>query len=125
MNLQAFEINGVEIKTPNALSVITITEKQTVKLLNGRPKSRIKRIYRVATLSYSMLEQEKATAILNETLQKSILNGKTEVTIKYMDEYGTMQTMTAEWSNFGFRAVSESIMNNRWAEIDDIVFTEV
>lgn len=125
MNLSRFELNGVEIKTPQALSVITRIEKQTVKLLNGKPKTRIKRIYRVATLTYSMLERDKATVILNQTIKKSVENGETEVTLKYMDEYGIMQTMTAQFSDFGFRSIAESVMNDRWSEIDEIVFEEV
>ena len=125
MNLQGFEINGVLIKTPQALSVVTRIEKQTVKLLSGKPKSRIKRIYRVVTLHYSMLEQDDATVILNNTIKKAVDDGSLEVTLKFMDEYGTMQTMAARFSDFGFRAIAESVMNNRWAEIDELVFEEV
>lgn len=125
MNIQAFEINGVTIKTPQALSVITRIEKQRITLLNGKPKSRVKRIYRVATLSYSMLENTEATILLNQTIEKAVDTGDLEVTLKYMDEYGTMQTMTAQYSDFGFRAVAESVMNSRWSEIDDIILEEV
>ena len=125
MTLSEFTLNGVKIKTPQGLSVSKIVERQRVILLNGKPKERIKRIYRTAVLSYSMIENDELQKIIAETLTKAIEENKTTVEISYLGLSGEMETMTAIFSDFTASAVAESVMNDRWSEIDDLSFEEV
>lgn len=125
MVLSKFAINGVNIKTPQGLSVSKVVERQRVTLLNGKPKERIKRVYRTATLSYSMIENEELQRIIAQTLTKAINSGSTTVEIKYLGLSGEMETMRAIFSDFTASAVAESVLNDRWSEIDDLVFEEV
>lgn len=125
MTLDKFTLNGVEIKTPQGLSVSKIVERQRVILLNGKPKERIKRVYRLAVLSYSMIEDEELQKIIAETLTKSINENTTTVEICYLGLSGEMETMTAIFSDITASTVSESLMNGRWSEIDDLTFEEV
>ena len=125
MTLSEFTLNGVKIKTPQGLSVSKIVERQRVILLNGKPKERIKRIYRIAVLSYSMIENEELQKIIAETLTKAIEENKTTVEISYLGLSGKMETMTAIFSDFTASAVAESVLNGRWSEIDDLSFEEV
>lgn len=125
MTLSEFTLNGVKIKTPQSLSVSKVVERQRVILLNGKPKERIKRIYRTAVLSYSMIENEELQKIIAETLTKAIEENKTTVEIGYLGLLGEMETMTAIFSDITASAVAESVMNGRWSEIDDLSFEEV
>lgn len=125
MVISDFSINGVVIKTPQALTVMKVPERQRVILLNGNPKERVKRIYRVATLSYSMLENEELQKIIAETLIKAIDEGSTTVELSYLGLSGEMETMKAIFSDFSATLTAESLMNDMWSSIDDIVFEEV
>ena len=125
MTLSEFTLNGVKIKTPQGLSVSKVVERQRVILLNGKPKERIKRIYRVAVLSYSMIEDEELQKIIAETLTKSINGGITTVEIGFLGLSGEMETMTAIFSDITASAVAESVMNGRWSEIEELTFEEV
>lgn len=125
MTLSEFTLNGVKIKTPQGLSVSKVVERQRVILLSGKPKERIKRIYRTAVLSYSMIENEELQKIIAETLTKAIEENKTTVVIGYLGLSGEMESMTAIFSDFTASAVAESVMNGRWSEIDDLSFEEV
>lgn len=125
MTLNEFTLNGVKIKTPQGLSVSKIVERQRVILLNGKPKERIKRIYRTAVLSYSMIENTELQKIIAQTLTKSIEENKTTVEIGYLGLSGEMETMTAIFSDITASAVAESVMNGRWSGIDSLTFEEV
>jgi len=125
MTLSEFTLNGVKIKTPQGLSVSKVVERQRVILLNGKPKERIKRIYRTAVLSYSMIENAELQKIIAETLTKAIEENKTTVEIGYLGLSGEMESMTAIFSDITASAVAESVMNGRWSEIDDLSFEEV
>lgn len=125
MSLGDFKINGVLISIPQGLSVVTKVEKQTVTLLNGKRKSRVKRITRVATLHYSMLKQDSALVLLQQTLKKAVEEGTTEVTLTYFNEYGEMVEMVAQFDDITFQQTAEGILNGRWASISDLVFVEV
>lgn len=125
MIISDFSINGVVIKTPQALNVKKVPDRQRVILLNGQPKERVKRTYRVATLSYSMLENEELQKIIAETLIKAIDEGSTTVELSYLGLSGEMETMKAIFSDFSATLTAESLMNDMWSSIDDIVFEEV
>lgn len=125
MTLSEFTLNGVKIKTPQGLSVSKVVERQRVVLLNGKPKERIKRIYRVAALSYSMIEDEELQKIIAETLTKSINDGVTTVEIGFLGLSGEMETMTAIFSDITASVVADSVMNGRWSEIEELTFEEV
>lgn len=125
MILGNFEINGVTIKTPNALTVSTRIEKQTHTLLNGTVTSRVKKIRRVVELEYSMIKEAHIQAILAQTLKRAVEQGLTTVTIKYMDEFSTAQTITAEFNDISLKLVAESLKNGRWSDVDTLTFTEV
>ena len=125
MTLGEFTLNGVKIKAPQGLSVSKVVERQRVILLNGKPKERIKRIYRVATLSYYMIEDEEMQKIISETLTKSINEGITTVEICVLGLSGEMETMTAIFSDITASVVAESVMNGRWSEIEELTFEEV
>lgn len=125
ISISDFTLNGVVIKTPQALSISTVIERQRVMLLNGKPKERIKRVYRVATLSFSMIENEKLQTIIAETLTKAVTDGATTVELGFLGLSGEMETMTAIFSDISATTVAESVMNNRWSEIEDLVFEEV
>ena len=125
MTLGEFTLNGVKIKAPQGLSVSKVVERQRVILLNGKPKERIKRIYRVAVLSYSMIEDEELQKIIAETLTKSINEGITTVEICFLGLSGEMETMTAIFSDITASVVAESVMNGRWSEIEELTFEEV
>lgn len=125
MNVSNFTLNGVDIKTPQGLSVSTVIERQRVILLSGKPKERIKRVYRVATLSYAMIENEKLQKIIAETLTKAISEDKTTVEIGFLGLSGEMETMTAIFSDLTATAIAESVLNNAWSEIEDLTFEEV
>lgn len=125
MTLSEFKLNDVVIKTPQGLDVQTIIERQRVILLNGKPKERVKRIYRIATLKYSQILNSDLQKIIAETLTKSIQSGSPTVSITFMGMSGTMEKMTAIFSDFSASTVSESIRNNRWSSISDITFEEV
>ena len=125
MTLSEFKLNDVVIKTPQGLDVQTIIERQRVILLNGKPKERVKRVYRIATLKYSQILNSDLQKIIAETLTKSIESGTPTVSITFMGMSGTMEKMTAIFSDFSASTVSESIRNNRWSSISDITFEEV
>lgn len=125
MTLSEFKLNDVVIKTPQGLDIQTIEERQRVILLNGKPKERVKRVYRIATLKYSQILNSDLQKIIAETFTKSIESGSPTVSITFMGMSGTMETMTANFSNFSASTVSESIRNNRWSSISDITFEEV
>lgn len=125
MVLNDFMLNGVKIKTPQGLSINQVIEKQRVILLNGKPKERIKRVYRVATLSYSMIENEALQVIIAQTLTKAINENANSVEITYLGLSGEMETMTATFSDINASVVAESLLNGRWSEIDDLIFEEV
>jgi hypothetical protein len=125
MVISNFSINGVVIKTPHALRVSKVVERQRVILLNGKPKERIKRIYRTAVLSYSMIENEELQNIIAQTLTKAITDGSTTVEIAYLGLSGEMESMTAIFSDLSATAVAESVMNGMWSTIDDLIFEEV
>lgn len=125
MTLSEFKLNDVVIKTPQGLDVQTIEERQRVILLNGKPKERVKRVYRIATLKYSQILNSDLQTLIAETFTKSIESGSPTVSITFMGMSGTMETMTANFSNFSASTVSESIRNNRWSSISDITFEEV
>ena len=125
MIISDFTLNGVVIKTPQALTVTKVIERQRVILLNGKPKERIKRVYRMATLSFSMIENEYLQTIIAETLTKAINNGVVTVELGFLGLSGEMETMTAIFSDITATAVAESIMNGTWSSIDDLVFEEV
>ena len=125
MTLSEFKLNDVVIKTPQGLDVQTIIERQRVILLNGKPKERVKRVYRIATLKYSQILNSDLQKIIAETLTKSIQSGSPTVSITFMGMSGTMETMTAIFSDFSASTVSESIRNDRWSNISDITFEEV
>jgi hypothetical protein len=125
MVISNFSINGVVIKTPHALRVSKVVERQRVILLNGKPKERIKRIYRTAVLSYSMIENEELQNIIAQTLTKAITDGSTTVEIAYLGLSGEMESMTAIFSDLSATAVAESVMNGMWSMIDDLIFEEV
>ena len=125
MLLNDFMLNGVKIKTPQGLSIEQVIEKQRVILLNGKPKERIKRVYRVATLSYSMIENEALQVIIAQTLTKAINENANSVEITYLGLSGEMETMTATFSDINASVVAESLLNGRWSEIDDLIFEEV
>lgn len=125
MTLSEFKLNDVVIKTPQGLDVQTIIERQRVILLNGKPKERVKRIYRIATLKYSQILNSDLQKIIAETLTKSIQSGSPTVSITFMGMSGTMEKMTAIFSDFSASTVSESIRNDRWSSISDITFEEV
>lgn len=125
MTLSEFKLNDIVIKTPQGLDVQTIIERQRVILLNGKPKERVKRVYRIATLKYSQILNSDLQKIIAETLTKSIQSGSPTVSITFMGMSGTMETMTAIFSDFSASTVSESIRNDRWSNISDITFEEV
>lgn len=125
MTLSEFKLNDVVIKTPQGLDVQTIVERQRVVLLSGKPKERVKRVYRIATLKYSQILNSDLQKIIAETLTKSIESGTPTVSITFMGMSGTMETMTAIFSDFSASTVSESIRNDRWSNISDITFEEV
>lgn len=125
MVISNFSINGVSIKTPHALRVSKVVERQRVILLNGKPKERIKRVYRTAVLSYSMIENEELQNIIAQTLTKAITDGSTTVEIAYLGLSGEMESMTAIFSDLSATAVAESVMNGMWSTIDDLIFEEV
>ena len=125
MTLSEFKLNDVNIKTPQGLDVQTIVERQRVILLNGKPKERVKRVYRIATLKYSQILNSDLQKIIAETLTKSIESGSPTVSITFMGMSGTMETMVAIFSDFSASTVSESIRNDRWSSISDITFEEV
>ena len=125
MIISDFTLNGVVIKTPQALTVTKVIERQRVILLNGKPKERIKRVYRMATLSFSMIENEYLQTIIAETLTKAINNDVVTVELGFLGLSGEMETMTANFSDITATAVAESIMNDTWSSIDDLVFEEV
>ena len=125
MTLSEFKLNDVNIKTPQGLDVQTIIERQRVILLNGKPKERVKRVYRIATLKYSQILNSDLQKIIAETLTKSIESGSPTVSLTFMGMSGTMETMTAIFSDFSASTVSESIRNDRWSNISDITFEEV
>ena len=125
MTLSEFKLNDIVIKTPQGLDVQTIIERQRVVLLSGKPKERVKRVYRIATLKYSQILNADLQKIIAETLTKSIESGSPTVSITFMGMSGTMETMTAIFSDFSASTVSESIRNNRWSSISDITFEEV
>lgn len=125
MTLSEFKLNDVNIKTPQGLDVQTIIERQRVILLNGKPKERVKRVYRIATLKYSQILNSDLQKIIAETLTKSIQSGSPTVSITFMGMSGSMETMTAIFSDFSASTVSESIRNDRWSSISDITFEEV
>lgn len=125
MTLSEFKLNDIVIKTPQGLDVQTIVERQRVVLLNGKPKERVKRVYRIATLKYSQILNADLQKIIAETLTKSIESGTPTVSITFMGMSGTMETMTAIFSDFSASTVSESIRNDRWSSISDITFEEV
>ena len=125
MTLSEFKLNDVVIKTPQGLDVQTIVERQRVILLNGKPKERVKRVYRIATLKYSQILNSDLQKIIAETLTKSIESGSPTVSITFMGMSGTMETMVAIFSDFSASTVSESIRNDRWSNISDITFEEV
>lgn len=125
MTLSEFKLNDVVIKTPQGLDVQTIIERQRVILLNGKPKERVKRVYRIATLKYSQILNSDLQKIIAETLTKSIQSGSPTVSITFMGMSGTMETMMAIFSDFSASTVSESIRNDRWSNISDITFEEV
>lgn len=125
MTLSEFKLNDVVIKTPQGLDVQTVIERQRVILLNGKPKERVKRVYRIATLKYSQILNADLQKIIAETLTKSIQSGSPTVSITFMGMSGTMETMTAIFSDFSASTVSESIRNDRWSSISDITFEEV
>lgn len=125
MIISDFTLNGVVIKTPQALTVTKVIERQRVILLNGKPKERIKRVYRMATLSFSMIENEYLQTIIAETLTKAINNGVVTVELGFLGLSGEMETMTAIFSDITATAVAESVMNGTWSSIDDLVFEEV
>lgn len=125
MVISNFSINGVVIKTPHALKVSKVVKRQRVILLNGKPKERIKRIYRTAVLSYSMIENEELQNIIAQTLTKAITDGSTTVEIAYLGLSGEMESMTAIFSDLSATAVAESVMNGMWSTIDDLIFEEV
>ena len=125
MTLSEFKLNDVVIKTPQGLDVQTIIERQRVILLNGKPKERVKRVYRIATLKYSQILNSDLQTLIAETLTKSIQSGSPTVSITFMGMSGTMEKMTAIFSDFSASTVSESIRNDRWSSISDITFEEV
>lgn len=125
MTLSEFKLNDVNIKTPQGLDVQTIIERQRVILLNGKPKERVKRVYRIATLKYSQILNSDLQTLIAETLTKSIESGSPTVSITFMGMSGTMETMVAIFSDFSASTVSESIRNDRWSSISDITFEEV
>lgn len=125
MTLSEFKLNDVVIKTPQGLDVQTVIERQRVVLLSGKPKERVKRVYRIATLKYSQILNSDLQKIIAETLTKSIQSGSPTVSITFMGMSGTMETMTAIFSDFSASTVSESIRNDRWSSISDLVFEEV
>lgn len=125
MTLSEFKLNDVVIKTPQGLDVQTIVERQRVVLLSGKPKERVKRVYRIATLKYSQVLNSDLQKIIAETLTKSIESGTPTVSLTFMGMSGTMETMTAIFSDFSASTVSESIRNDRWSSISDITFEEV
>lgn len=125
MTLSEFKLNDVNIKTPQGLDVQTIIERQRVVLLSGKPKERVKRVYRIATLKYSQILNSDLQKIIAETLTKSIESGSPTVSITFMGMSGTMETMVAIFSDFSASTVSESIRNDRWSSISDITFEEV
>lgn len=125
MTLSEFKLNDVVIKTPQGLDVQTIIERQRVVLLSGKPKERVKRVYRIATLKYSQILNSDLQKIIAETLTKSIESGSPTVSLTFMGMSGTMETMTTIFSDFSASTVSESIRNDRWSNISDITFEEV
>ena len=125
MTLSEFKLNDVNIKAPQGLDVQTIIERQRVVLLSGKPKERVKRVYRIATLKYSQILNSDLQKIIAETLTKSIESGSPTVSITFMGMSGTMETMTTIFSDFSASTVSESIRNDRWSNISDITFEEV
>lgn len=125
MVLSEFSLNGVKIKTPQGLTISKIVERQRVVLLNGKPKERIKRVYRTAILSYSMIENEELQKIIAETLTKAINEGTTTVEIGFLGLSGEMETMTAIFSDITAALVSQSIRNDRWNSLSDLTFEEV
>lgn len=125
MTLSEFKLNDIVIKAPQGLDVQTIIERQRVILLNGKPKERVKRVYRIATLKYSQILNSDLQKIIAETLTKSIESGTPTVSITFMGMSGTMEKMTAIFSDFSASTVSESIRNDRWSSISDITFEEV
>lgn len=125
MTLSEFKLNDVVIKTPQGLDVQKAIERQRVVLLSGKPKERVKRVYRIATLKYSQILNSDLQKIIAETLTKSIESGSPTVSITFMGMSGTMETMTANFSDFSASTVSESIRNDRWSNISDITFEEV
>lgn len=125
MTLSEFKLNDVVIKTPQGLDVQTIIERQRVVLLSGKPKERVKRVYRIATLKYSQILNSDLQTLIAETLTKSIESGSPTVSLTFMGMSGNMETMTAIFSDFSASTVSESIRNDRWSSISDLVFEEV
>lgn len=125
MTLSEFKLNDVVIKTPQGLDVQTVIERQRVVLLSGKPKERVKRVYRIATLKYSQILNSDLQKIIAETLTKSIESGSPTVSLTFMGMSGNMETMTAIFSDFSASTVSESIRNDRWSNISDITFEEV
>lgn len=125
ISISDFTLNGVVIKTPQALTVENHIEFQEVVLLNGKKKKRVKRAYRIATLSFSMLENKELQKIIAETLTKALTESTTTVDICFLGLSGEMETMTAIFSDISATTVAESVMNNRWSEIEDLVFEEV
>lgn len=125
MVLSEFSLNGVKIKTPQGLTISKIVERQRVILLNGKPKERIKRVYRTAILSYSMIENEELQKIIAETLTKAINEGTTTVEIGFLGLSGEMETMTAIFSDITAALVSQSIRNDRWNSLSELTFEEV
>ena len=125
MKIGTFTLNGVTIKTPQQLVVQQKVERQRVILLNGKPKERIKRVYRVATLSFRRIKNEDVQVIIQETLKKAINENKTTVELQFVGLSGEMETMTAIFSDITGTLIAESVMNDRWEGIDDIVFEEV
>lgn len=125
MTLSEFKLNDVVIKTPQGLDVQKAIERQRIILLNGKPKERVKRVYRIATLKYSQILNSDLQTLIAETLTKSIESGSPNVILTFMGMSGTMETMTAIFSDFSASTVSESIRNDRWSSISDITFEEV
>lgn len=125
MTISNFKLNGVNIKTPQALEVSKIIERQRVTLLNGKPKERIKRVYRRAVLGFSMIEDAEVQKIIEQTLTYAIENDTTTISLTFMGLSGEMETMNCIFSDITASAVAESVMNGRWAELDDLEFEEV
>ena len=76
----------------------------------------------IRTRTMSNKELQK---IIAETLTKALTESTTTVDICFLGLSGEMETMTANFGGISATAVAESVMNNRWSEIEDLVFEEV